>query len=79
MSDAEGARQALERRGHAAWRAIPEPLRTRVVPALVAGSTGIVLGLSAWLTPNPTGHATHLQLGLSPCTILTLTGYPCPV
>lgn len=40
---------------------------------LVAG-----FGLSAWLSPDPSGHGTHQQLGLAPCSFLLLTGRPCP-
>ena len=33
----------------------------------------------AWrLIPDPTGSGTHKQLGLPPCTIQTLFGFPCP-
>lgn len=34
--------------------------------------------LARWLEPNPQGFGTHQQLGLPPCTFLTLTGLPCP-
>jgi len=30
------------------------------------------------LTPDPSGHGTHTQLGLPPCGFLVLTGCPCP-
>ena len=33
---------------------------------------------AALLTPSPTGHGTHTQLGLPPCGFLVFTGYPCP-
>ena len=38
-----------------------------------------VITLAALLTPNPDGVGTHRQLGLGACTILSLTGYPCPM
>lgn len=30
------------------------------------------------LTPDPTGHGTHTQLGLPPCGFYVITGCPCP-
>ena len=38
-----------------------------------------VFTLASLLVPSPTGHGTHLQLGLGQCTFLTLTGWPCPM
>ena len=38
----------------------------------------IVIALAATLTPDPSGHGTHTQLGLPPGGFLVLTGYPCP-
>jgi len=35
-------------------------------------------GLALSLTPSRTGRGTHQQLGLPPCTILSLTNTPCP-
>jgi hypothetical protein len=31
------------------------------------------------LEPNVVGHGTHTQLGLEPCTVLSLTSVPCPM
>jgi len=36
------------------------------------------LGLAAWLTPDARGYGTHEQLGLRPCTFVTLFGWRCP-
>ena len=52
---------------------------TRAVSAVVAVGSGGVLGLAAWLEPSALGHSTHTQLGLYPCSFLSLTGYPCPM
>ena len=44
-------------------------------------SLASVLGLLAlrFLTsPDPRGHGTHEQLGLPACTLMQLTGFPCP-
>lgn len=37
-----------------------------------------VVGLAAWLRPSPYGLGTHEQLGLPPCNLVLMTGYPCP-
>ncbi|MBX7169090.1 MAG: DUF2752 domain-containing protein [Pirellulales bacterium] len=37
-----------------------------------------LLCVAAWLTPNARGLGTHQQLGLPPCTFLTLFGQRCP-
>lgn len=37
-----------------------------------------VLGLAAWMDPNPDGHATHTQLGLPSCQWVAALGKPCP-
>jgi hypothetical protein len=38
-----------------------------------------LLAVAAMLEPNPSGHGTHQQLGLPPCTFWVLFGRPCPV
>lgn len=79
-SEAElGVVQRFEQRGLELWSWIPAPLRVRIIPTALVLGTGGILVVAAWLTPDPQGHATHLQLGLSPCTILSVTGYACPV
>ncbi len=45
---------------------------------LVCG-TAPILGLAAWLEADPAGVGTHKQLGLGGCTVLTMTGWPCPM
>lgn len=45
------------------------------------GVAAVCLGglvVAAWLTPDPAGHGTHVQLGLSECGWLVATGHPCP-
>jgi hypothetical protein len=51
----------------------------RVLSLGIAGGISTVFALSALLVPSPDGHGTHLQLGLGPCTFLSLTGWPCPM
>jgi hypothetical protein len=41
--------------------------------------SGTVLAVAAWLEPDPAGVGTHRQLGLGGCTLLQLTGWPCPM
>jgi hypothetical protein len=51
----------------------------RVRGLILLAASSAVLGLARWLDPDPTGHGTHTQLGLYPCTFLSLTGLPCPL
>lgn len=37
-----------------------------------------MLVAAAWVRPDPRGHGTHEQLGLTPCKFRSLTGHPCP-
>jgi Protein of unknown function (DUF2752) len=37
-----------------------------------------VLGVSAWLRPDPRGYGTHEQLKMGRCGMLVTTGLPCP-
>lgn len=55
------------------------PARDRVLGGVLASPSLVVLALAHHLTPSPSGYGTHLQLGLRPCTFLTLTGWPCPM
>lgn len=57
----------------------PAAATNRVTGLLVALPTSIVLGIAAWLDPSPAGYGTHQQLGLSGCTMMTVTGWPCPM
>jgi hypothetical protein len=43
------------------------------------GGAGIVIAIAMHLTPSPDGFGTHRQLGLGACTMLQLTGWPCPM
>ncbi|HEX5658234.1 MAG TPA: DUF2752 domain-containing protein [Polyangiales bacterium] len=43
------------------------------------GSCALAVMITArLLTPDPSGHGTHLALGLPPCGFLSWTGLPCP-
>lgn len=37
----------------------------------------VVIAFAIYLTPNPSGTGTHLQLGLAPCPWLTIYSKPC--
>ena len=63
----------------------PEPMTRFVRFALAAMALGgsAVLGVALWLNPYTPGGgartmATHTQLGMPPCNMVTLTGRPCP-
>ena len=60
-------------------RGLPVALTNRAVGLGLLLPTGTVLGIARALTPDPAGVGTHRQLGLGPCLVLTLTGYPCPM
>lgn len=66
-------------RMRALWARVPESVLHRAIGASLLAPSATILGLSRWLTPDPTGVGTHLQLGLGTCVVLTLTGYPCPM
>jgi hypothetical protein len=50
----------------------------RLFWALVASGTLFILVLARWLTPDPSGLGTHVQLGLPPCAFHYFTSLPCP-
>lgn len=54
------------------------PLRARLLAGLVLFGCSGVFGVAAVLTPDPAGLGSHEQLGLRPCGVVALTGYPCP-
>ena len=53
--------------------------RDRLVGLSLFVPTAIVIGLSAWLQPDPAGVGTHEQLGLAGCYVLDQFGFPCPM
>lgn len=68
----------------AAWSRLGLPrvsttLTNRLVGLALLLPAGAVLGIAAWLHPDPAGVGTHRQLGLGGCIVLTLTGVPCPM
>jgi hypothetical protein len=62
--------------------AAPAPLRAsrgeRITCALLAAVALAVLGIAAWLEPDPSGVGTHRALGLAPCGWMVGMNLPCP-
>lgn len=52
--------------------------RSRFFAAIVGAGLLAVLLLASQLRPDPRGWGTHEQLGLPPCTFLTVVGKRCP-
>jgi len=51
---------------------------TRLTAGIVAGSTGSLLGVAAWLEPAADGLGTHTTLGLPRCGWVAAADIPCP-
>lgn len=58
---------------------VPKARINRLVGAGLGVPSTAVLATALWLTPAAEGFGTHTQLGLGGCTMLTLTGWPCPM
>lgn len=56
-----------------------ESTQDRLIGSVLFVPTATVLAIALSLTPDPSGLGTHRQLGLGGCTILTMTGVPCPM
>jgi hypothetical protein len=75
----------LSRSGASRWlrlvefvRCVPSDRAAWVGHALVVLSVALMVGVGLYLHPDPSGHGTHQQLGLPPCSIYFFTGRPCP-
>lgn len=78
-SPAVRARTVVHPLGPLFYRIEPRrPIPARIVASLVFFGCVGFLGLAAWLIPDPSGVGSHQQLGFPPCTMMVLTGYPCP-
>lgn len=52
---------------------------TRAIALAVTLVGATLLGVAAWIEPDPRGFGTHTQIpGQGVCGILIMTGYPCP-
>jgi hypothetical protein len=54
------------------------PFAARTGALVVLAGCVALIGVGAWLKPNPSGIGTHQQFGLPPCTMVLAVGYPCP-
>lgn len=61
------------------WSSLSSTAQDRVVGAVLSSGAVPVLVIARMLEPSPAGVGTHKQLGLGGCTILTATGWPCPM
>ncbi len=57
----------------------PRPVLDRLVSLTLFLPAAVVLAIAAYLPPSAAGMGTHTQLGLGGCTLLQLTGWPCPM
>ena len=53
------------------------PVSTRLIAAAICAGCLVLLAVSAGLTPDGTGHGTHTQLPLPPCTWAETFDKPC--
>lgn len=61
------------------YRVIPlQPVRARVYAAIALIGALAILTVAATVRPDRAGLGSHLQLGLPPCSLVVLTGFPCP-
>ena len=56
----------------------PEARGRLTAAALFLPSTAVI-GVARWLSPDPAGVGTHIQLGLAPCGVMAWSGFPCPM
>ncbi len=59
-------------------RAMPFRIWERVSMAAVAIGLATILGVAAFLEPDPSGMGTHQQLGFPPCSSTIWFGVRCP-
>lgn len=53
------------------------PRRDLIVEVTLFSLWLVVIAFAIYLTPDPSGTGTHLQLGLAPCPWLTIYSKPC--
>lgn len=57
---------------------VPRRSENRVLAGVMLAGSASVLSVALWLRPDVHGTGTHQQLGLPPCSLMTVTGIPCP-
>lgn len=57
---------------------LPASRITRIAYGTFACGLFGLLGIAAWLSPDPSGMGTHQQLSLPPCAFTVLFDIPCP-
>lgn len=70
---------AVVARARDAWQQLSATAQDRLVGVALFVPAATVLAIARVLVADPLGHGTHQQLGLGACTVLTLTGWPCPM
>ena len=55
-----------------------QSMLSRCKAVLVLVGCIAILFLSVWISPDRAGFGSHQQLGLPPCNMVMITGYPCP-
>lgn len=79
MGCSDGSGTATDTPAGGRWdRLLRGNLVDRVFSVGVLAFGAGILGIAAWLEPDPSGMGSHHQLGLGTCTFLALTGWPCP-
>lgn len=63
--------------GPGSWDSLLAALYHRLPAAMTFTVCAALLGAAAWLTPDPTGHGTHTQLGLPACGFIAAFSLPC--
>jgi len=60
------------------WVPARRPVKARLMAILVLGACLALFVVAARLQPSARGLGTHQQLGLAPCSLVVMTGFPCP-
>lgn len=60
------------------WQPSLAPAFARLVWLILLVGSGAAIATGWHLKPDPRGHSTHEQLGLTPCGFYLTTGLPCP-
>ncbi len=50
----------------------------RASAVILALALAVPLAVACILKPDPSGHGTHRQLGMPPCSVVVLFGHRCP-